>query len=114
MNNIHRTIKIVLLLTFIIFVSGCDNTISTPSDESDGEIAIIGTAIMQVKLDGEIISPSQSIRIHHSGSETTVDKTIEVRNMGSAILYFSDITPFINNFQGNIEVDEVIAKLSFA
>jgi hypothetical protein len=25
--------------------------------------------------------------------------------MGSAVLYFSDITPFINNFQGNIEVD---------
>jgi hypothetical protein len=68
-------------------------------------LSSFSTAKMQVKVDGETVSPSQSIPINYSGSEMTVGKTIEVSNIGSEILYFSDFTPLINNIRGNVDAD---------
>lgn len=97
MDSFRRPLQTFLvLLVFIILVSSCDNTINLPS---------LNTAKMQVKVDGEIISPSQSIPLNYSGSEITVKKIIEVSNIGSEILYFSDSTPLFPTLRGNVEVD---------
>ncbi len=68
-------------------------------------LSSFSTAKMQVRVDGELTPPSQSIPLNYTGTETTANKTIEVSNIGSEILYFSDFTPVINNIQGNVEVD---------
>lgn len=73
--------------------------------QGENVLSSLNTAKMQVKVDGEIISPSQSIPLNYSGSEITVEKIIEVSNIGSEILFFSDSTPLFPTFRGNVEVD---------
>ncbi len=73
--------------------------------QGENVLSSFSTAKMQMKFDGEIVHPNQSFPLNYSGSETIVEKTIEVSNIGSEILYFSDYTPLINNIQGYIEVD---------
>lgn len=74
--------------------------------QGENVLSSYSAAKMQVKVDGEIVSPSQSISLNDSESEATIYKTIEVTNTGTETLYFSDFSPVINIIQGKTEVDK--------
>jgi hypothetical protein len=54
-------------------------------------------AKIQMKVDGEIVLPGRTISFNEAEPNLTKTKVIEIKNIGSEILYFSDYSPLVSN-----------------
>lgn len=60
-------------------------------------LSSFSTAKMQVKVDGEIVLPARTFSFAEAEPDLLKMKVIEITNIGSETLYFSDYSPLVSN-----------------
>ena len=65
--------------------------------QGENILSSISKAKLQVKVDGEIVYPGRTISFNEGDPDLSRSRIVELKNIGTETLFFSDYSPVINN-----------------